>query len=264
MASEVTVFHISHPAGADLSSNQYYPVALNGSGQLAIATAQGQKVVGVLRDKPSAAGIYGSVLHAGRGIVKAGAAFSLGDELTVNSSGKAITRTTEDEYCLGIAMEAATADDDEVSALILPGLGDTSLADGGADGRQKKGLVRFTYDFAVDGGAIGTITFAETLPDNAIVTRFFYDVITTLTSATDAATVAFGIATDDAAGLLAAVAISDAGNPFDAGYHDGIQDGAASNFAEKTTAERALIMVIAVEAVTAGKLVGFAEYVVSE
>ena len=40
-------------------------------------------------------------------------------------------------------------------------------------------------------------------------------------------------------------------------------DGTAANFSTKTTAARELSMTIAVEAVTAGKFILFAEYVVS-
>ena len=113
---------------------------------------------------------------------------------------------------------------------------------------------------------IGDITFGAEglLPDNAIVKRAYYDVVTTFTSSTDAATIALGIPTDDAAGIVAATAISGGGNIWDAGYHDGIQDGAAANFANKTTAERAFTMTVATEDLTAGKMVIFLEYVISE
>lgn len=111
----------------------------------------------------------------------------------------------------------------------------------------------------------GNITFGElgTLPDNAIVTRSWVDVITTFVSASDAATIGFGIQTNDVNGIIAPVAIS-AATDWDAGYHEGIQTGTAANFAVKTTAERLVEMPVAVEELTAGKLVIFLEYVVSE
>lgn len=129
---------------------------------------------------------------------------------------------------------------------------------------QLKRMAKATYDFATDGGAIGSIGIGPSLPDNAVITRLWYEVLTTFTSATDAATVALSIPTDDSGGLKAAVAISNGANPWDAGFHDGIQDGAAANFSEKTTAERQITMDIAVEALTAGKMMVFAEYFVSE
>ena len=86
----------------------------------------------------------------------------------------------------------------------------------------------------------------------------------TFTSATDAATISLGIASDDVAGLLAAVAIS-TGTPFDAGMQDGIQTAVAATASEKTTAAtRTIDAVVAVESLTAGVLVVILEYVVLE
>lgn len=133
-----------------------------------------------------------------------------------------------------------------------------------SDGLQATRIARATYDFAVDGGAISTIGLGVTIPDNAIITRAWYEVITTLTSATDAATIALSIPTDDVAGIVAAIAISDASNVWDAGIFEAIQTGTVANFSTKTTAARELSAVIAVEAVTAGKFILFAEYVVSD
>jgi len=133
-----------------------------------------------------------------------------------------------------------------------------------ADKLHAHRIARATYDFATDGGAQGTIGLGVTLPDNAIVVRAWYEVLTTLTSSTDAATVSLDIPTDDVAGLLAAIAISDASNPWDAGHHECIQDGTAANFSEKCTAARELSMTVATEDLTAGKFILFAEYVVSD
>lgn len=135
------------------------------------------------------------------------------------------------------------------------------------DGLNAKRIARATYSYAEHGGAVSTIGLGVTLPDNAIVTRTWYEVITTLTSnsANDAATISFDIPTDDAAGLVAATAISAGGNVWDAGIHEGIQDGTAAAFAVKTTAARELSVTIGVEAIdAAGIVVFFCEYVVSD
>lgn len=87
---------------------------------------------------------------------------------------------------------------------------------------EMNGTAKATYDFATDGGAIGTISIGPMLPDNATAVRTYYEVITTLTSATDAAVVGLGFPTDDVAGLTAGVAISNGANPWDAGWHEGI------------------------------------------
>jgi len=116
------------------------------------------------------------------------------------------------------------------------------------------------------------------LPDNAVVTRFWYDVITTFTSATDAGTIAYHA--QSANDLLSAIAISAATNMHDAGVHAGLpgfpnlgadaahdtQVEVAALFAAtfiKLTAEREITATVAVEALTAGKAVLFVEYFIS-
>lgn len=139
----------------------------------------------------------------------------------------------------------------------------TAAIDSAVDGLMAVKVARATYDFAVDGGAISSIGLGVTLPDNAIVTRTYIQVITTLTSSTDAATIALTIPTDDVAGLRAATAIS-SGTSWDAGFKDGIQDGVIANFSEQCAAEREITATIAEEAVTAGKFIVFCEYIISD
>jgi len=64
--------------------------------------------------------------------------------------------------------------------------------DSGQPGLYVQKVALAVYDFAVDGGTAGAITLRGTaqLPDNAVVTAITYDVLTTCTSATDAATIA--------------------------------------------------------------------------
>lgn len=101
------------------------------------------------------------------------------------------------------------------------------------------------------------------LPDNAYIVRAFYDVVTTFESATDAATIALGVNTDDAAGLVISVAIS-AASDWNTGAHDCIPDGAAANFTTQTTGKREIELVLAVEDLTAGELNLYLEYIVSD
>lgn len=131
-----------------------------------------------------------------------------------------------------------------------------------ADGLHAKRIARATYDFAVDGGTAGSHGLGVTLPDNAVVVRSWYTVLTTFTSADDSATIAISIPTDDVAGIVAATAISADGTPWDAGHHEGIQVGTAATFSEQTTAARELTLTIGVQDLTAGKLILFCEYVV--
>lgn len=113
------------------------------------------------------------------------------------------------------------------------------------------------YDFATDGGAIGNITLrGGKLPINAVVTGGYWYVTTAFTSS-GSATIALGIPTDDAAGILAATAIGTAGT---AGGHDIIQDSTGSAVSEITTAEREITLTVGTAALTAGAGVLVLEY----
>lgn len=132
----------------------------------------------------------------------------------------------------------------------------------GVGGLFIKKVALAVYDFAVDGGVAGVITLADTssLPDNAVITGITYDVLTTLTSATDASTVKLNVPTDG--DISTAIAISDGTNPWDAGVYFG---ATITPLPLKTTAARALqIEVAGGEALTAGKIVFAVEYFVSQ
>ena len=111
------------------------------------------------------------------------------------------------------------------------------------------------YDFDRHGGAVSVIGLGVHLPPNVIVTRSWYDVIVAPTSA-GAAKIAMGIADDDPTGILIATGFA----AFTVAQHEGIQDDTVANFAEKTTANRELILTISDAALTAGKIVVFVEY----
>ncbi len=99
------------------------------------------------------------------------------------------------------------------------------------------------------------------LPDNSRVWDGYYEVITTFTSATDAATISLGLPTDDVAGIFAATAIS-TGTTWDAAAPKAIiQVGTIAAIGEKTTAARAVQATVAIEALTAGKVYIYLEVV---
>jgi hypothetical protein len=127
---------------------------------------------------------------------------------------------------------------------------------------RAKNVIRATYDFAVQGGAIGSVVLKDRegndakLPAKAIITRSFVDVITQPTSA-GAATVA--VHAESAADILGATAKAS----LPVGQLTGKQDNTVANFV-KTSVERKLKADIAVAALTAGKFHVFVEYVLSE
>lgn len=110
---------------------------------------------------------------------------------------------------------------------------------------------------------IAAHALAATLPINAFVTGFWYWVETTLTSATDAATVAFSI--EAANDEVTAIAISDGTNPWDttAKPVEGITKIETTSTWLRTTAARAITATVAVEALTAGRIHIWADYKVN-
>lgn len=124
----------------------------------------------------------------------------------------------------------------------------------------QQGALRATYDFAVQGGAIGTVNLKDsdgndaTLPIGAIITQVYIDEVTNVTSG-GSATIAFGANTTT--DLIGATAIASF-----TGIIAGTPTGTAATMV-KLTAARTLTATIGTAAVTAGKLNVFVEYVVS-
>ena len=114
-------------------------------------------------------------------------------------------------------------------------------------------LARATYDFAVDGGAVGLITPAVganyILPSGSIILGGVIDITTALTSG-GSATIAVGLSAgaSGAAALKAATAVAS----WTAGLMAIIPLFAAANMI-KMTAEGTITLTVAVAALTAGK-----------
>jgi len=112
--------------------------------------------------------------------------------------------------------------------------------------------------------AASPYTLGPKIPDNAYIVRAFYIVETTFQSATDAATIAIGVGTDDTTGIVNTTAISAGGNVWDAGAHDAVPDGTAANFTTISTAARNIVLTLAAENLTAGELNLYFQYIVSD
>lgn len=123
---------------------------------------------------------------------------------------------------------------------------------------------RFVFDASGNTGNRTVATHVldgESLPLNAVITRVFYDVPTTFTSAADTATIALSI--QGAGDVVSAIAIGDGTNPWDAGVHISVVIETAATMV-KLTAIRQPTAAVAVQALTAGKLVLYVEYFLSE
>lgn len=126
---------------------------------------------------------------------------------------------------------------------------------------KKLQVMRATYDFAVEGGAIQAHNLKDVdgkdavLPDNAVIMKTIVDVITAPTSG-GAPTISLGANTGVDLKALTAIASY-------TGIVAAIPVGTAAT-AVKTTAKRTLTATIAVATVTAGKFHVWVEYYVSE
>jgi Uncharacterized conserved protein (DUF2190) len=105
-------------ASADLSASQFRVVKLGSTG-IAVATAATDNIVGVLQDKPAAAGRACQVMVHGISRVVASAAITKGAFLTATTGGKVVTTTTAGQHIIGTAVEDAAADGDVIACLIM-------------------------------------------------------------------------------------------------------------------------------------------------
>jgi len=126
-------------------------------------------------------------------------------------------------------------------------------------GTKVKGIAHAVYSFATDGGDVGDIGLRTTVPDNAIVTHAWYDIITPFTSG-GSATVSIGLPTDGAACIQADLAFNNAA--YAQGVHNGVAVGTTATMV-KTTAAREITLVVGTAPLTAGVAHIYVEYVQS-
>lgn len=119
------------------------------------------------------------------------------------------------------------------------------------------GVAQFEYDFALHGGAVGTITVAnDVIPDDAVIQDGFLEIKDAITSNGEA-TVALQISSSE--DILAATA---KGSLTAAALLDIVPDGTATNMI-KTAAKQNLSVVVAVADLTAGKFWVCLRYIVT-
>lgn len=105
---------VSYPALIDLSSYQFYPVALTTTstypnGALTTIGSTATKPLGVLQDTPDAAGVMGAVIIDGPSkCVVYGGTVNASDALGVSTSGVGEVTTTDNRFIIGTAMESLT------------------------------------------------------------------------------------------------------------------------------------------------------------
>ena len=122
MAVELSVFMKTFEAGADLSTKQYYFVKQDTTFNRVVVCAAATDVpIGVLQNKPDAAGKAAEVMLVGLTKVSADAALTIGNLIGTSADGQADAKTVgtdTTEYVVGRVYEAATAAGDLVGVFI--------------------------------------------------------------------------------------------------------------------------------------------------
>ena len=111
---------ITLPAGADLSTKQYYFVKVNSSGNAVLCAAATDAPIGVLQNNPIS-GAEASIVVVGGTKIVAGAAIAAGIKIGTDSAGKAdakVAGTDTTEYTVGQVLLASAADADILTAVI--------------------------------------------------------------------------------------------------------------------------------------------------
>jgi len=195
-----------------------------------------------------------------QGSIYIGNASNVTSELDVKTSGQILVGNGTTATSVAVSGDATLS---SAGALTIANNAITAAKTADASGVAGLYVQKYAimvYDFSVDGGATGTITptNSPTLPDNAIVLgeQIAIDVLTTFTSGTDAGQVSIGFATDG--DIVASIAIDDVSSPWGAGLSSLIGTKL------KLTAARQMKIDVSVEALTAGKMVVYVPYLVSQ
>ena len=124
MSAEYPGMNLPFIAGQDLSTKQFLFMNLATDGQID-PCGNGADSIGVLQDKPNAAGLVASCMVSGVSQVIAGGVLDEGQRVTSDANGKAVATIAEDEYVLGVVYKPAGAENEIAEILLMiPGVKD--------------------------------------------------------------------------------------------------------------------------------------------
>lgn len=120
-ATDDLVTYSSFPAAGNISASQYCFVTVDSNGRVAVTT-EGALADGVLTDAPAAIDRAAAVMTTpGKKVtIKTGGAFSKGDLLISDSTGRAIANASTADYVLGKALEDSGGANEYVTMLFAP------------------------------------------------------------------------------------------------------------------------------------------------
>ena len=107
---------VTFNVASDLSSKQYFAVKIDADRRVAIASAAGAPIAGILQDAPngSSTATVGSVKMLGTSFAISGGTCTVGARGTVTSAGKFVNETGSDLDSAVIFLEGSTTDGDRI------------------------------------------------------------------------------------------------------------------------------------------------------
>jgi hypothetical protein len=113
---------IPYAAAADLSAKQYHAVKDNGSGAAAAIAADTDVPIGILQNKPAAAGKSCTINFEGVSKVVLGGTVAKGDHLGPDASGAMVKRTLGTDTTKYVCARAGAAgvSGDVIPAVLIP------------------------------------------------------------------------------------------------------------------------------------------------
>lgn len=122
MATEQDVVDVGFAAGADISAKQFFCMKLHTTaGQVTVCSGATDLAIGLLQNKPAAAGRAARVAIGGISKGVAGAAISLGAQVGTDTNGRLVAKTTDEDWVIGVALTASTASGDVIDVLMTTG-----------------------------------------------------------------------------------------------------------------------------------------------
>ena len=98
-------------AEQDVSTLQFRAVEVSGSFQVDVCDNAADLPIGVLQNKPAAAGRAAEIRSQGITKWEAGGTISAGDKVGTDSVGRAVTKSANNAIYIGIALESAVVGD---------------------------------------------------------------------------------------------------------------------------------------------------------
>lgn len=119
MATTQSVTTVTYPASADLSAHQFKMGVINATGQVALCSVLGQRVDGVIGNKPTAAGQACELQVDGLVKLIAGpVAIVPGAEVATTAAGLAVTAVATN-YVFGVYKGAANSASNQLISVLI-------------------------------------------------------------------------------------------------------------------------------------------------